>query len=244
MKRKRNLLKEPSWLAFATVLLAVLVALTAPVGATDATDAETGADEGPSKFVLILDEPGDSGNEIITGIDTRVLTPADVGATITIVDTPGPGLAIDCATTVVTVRDFPAGDLVTTLAPGDFNVSCTPAMATMTFTVAEAIDGRIRVAYEVMITDPDQTEFVNDGSIDIAGEMAVVSASDSLLAAGGQADDVLAATGINSSASVLILGSFTLLATGAYMFIISMRRAEIAGVTLDRRNAGQGISGR
>ena len=26
MKRKRNLLKEPSWLAFATVLLAMLVA--------------------------------------------------------------------------------------------------------------------------------------------------------------------------------------------------------------------------
>ena len=145
--------------------------------------------ENAGKFLVILDQPTAAGNEILTGIDTRLLTADDVGATVTIVDTPGPGVALDCSTTVGTIRELASGDVIATLDPATYTETCTPEMSTVVFEVTpEMVDQRVRFAFQMMITDANATEFTNDGSIDIAGDATNVSASDAFLEAGGAAN--------------------------------------------------------
>ena len=145
--------------------------------------------EGPSKFVVILDEPSANGNEILTGVETRLLTADDVGATVTIIDTPGPGVAIDCTTTTGTIRSFPAGDVISTLDAAAFTETCEPTGSTITFEVTpEMADQRVRFVFEMMITDAALSEFTNDASIDISGDVTTVNASDAFIVAGGQAN--------------------------------------------------------
>ena len=50
------------------------------------------------------------------------------------------------------------------------------------------VDTKVRATFELAITNPDQGEFSNDGSIDIAGDVTLVDAADAFLEAGGQAD--------------------------------------------------------
>ena len=146
-------------------------------------------DESAGKFVRLLDEPNDNGNQVISGIDTRLLTADDVGSTVTIIDTPGPGLVLDCSSTRGTLRDFPANDAVADISPDALTETCTETMSTVSFEVtADMVDHKVRIAFELMITDLNQGEFTNDGSIEIAGEVTEVNASDAFLEAGGQAD--------------------------------------------------------
>lgn len=77
------------------------------------------------KFSFTRSEPTPAGNEITSGIETRVLTAADVGLTITITDTPQAGIELDCSTTRVSVRN--AGAVVSNLSsPGDYTETCSP----------------------------------------------------------------------------------------------------------------------
>lgn len=144
-------------------------------------------DESAGKFVRLLDEPTENGNGVISGITTRLLTIDDVGATVTIIDTPGPGLALDCTTISGSRRDFPAGDSVGEVAAA--SETCEPTSATITFEVTpEMADHKVRFSFELAITDPDLPEYTNNGSIDIAGEATEVAGGDSFLEAGGAAN--------------------------------------------------------
>ena len=141
------------------------------------------------KFVRLLDAPNEDGNQVISGIETRLLTADDVGATVTIVDTPGAGIELDCAVTVVTIREFPSGDSLATVDPAAVTETCIPTSSTVSFEVTpDMVDTKVRATFQLRITNPDQGEFSNDGSIDIAGDVTLVDAADAFLEAGGQAD--------------------------------------------------------
>ena len=141
------------------------------------------------KFVRLLDAPNANGNQVISGIETRLLTADDLGATVTIIDTPGPGIELDCATTSVSIREFPSGDTLSTVPPADVTETCTPTSSTVSFEVTpDMVDTKVRATFELAITNPAQGEFSNDGSIDIAGDVTLVDAADAFLEAGGQAD--------------------------------------------------------
>ena len=142
--------------------------------------------DGATKFLRITDSPTALGNDVVTGIDTPLLTAADVGQTITVVDTPGPGLAIDCAAARGTFRNFPANTSAGAVPSSAFGLTCSPTMATFTYVVTPADVGlKIRFVLELMITDPTQTMFTNSGTVDVGGEVSSVSANDEFLAAGG-----------------------------------------------------------
>lgn len=79
-----------------------------PFEAGSVTVGPGGDDPSTRKFSFTLAEPTAAGNEITSGIQTRPLTAAEVGTTVTIVDTPGPGLEIDCSTTRVRSVQPPA----------------------------------------------------------------------------------------------------------------------------------------
>ena len=141
------------------------------------------------KFVRLLDAPNANGNQVISGIETRLLTADDLGATVTIIDTPAPGIELDCAATSVSIREFPSGDTLSTVPPADVTETCTPTSSTVSFEVTpDMVDTKVRATFELAITNPAQTEFSNDGSIDIAGDVTLVDAADAFLEAGGQAD--------------------------------------------------------
>ena len=141
------------------------------------------------KFVRLLDEPNANDNQVISGIETRLLTADDLGATVTIIDTPGPGIELDCAITSVSIREFPSGDTLSTVPPADVTETCTPTSSTVSFEVTpDMVDTKVRATFELAITNLAQGEFSNAGSIDIAGDVTLVDAADAFLEAGGQAD--------------------------------------------------------
>ena len=142
---------------------------------------------GARKFLRLLDAPDAAGNGAVTGIETPLLTAADVGTTVTIVDTPGPGLTIDCSTARASLRSFPAATNAGSLAASDFTVvSCTPTMSTITMVVTPAMVGfQVRFNIDLMITNPNQVMFTNSATVDVGGELTAVNGSDEFLVAGG-----------------------------------------------------------
>ena len=119
------------------------------------------------KFAFALADPTAAGNDITSGIETRALTAADVGTTVTFTDTPGPGTELDCSTTRSSIRDA-AGDEVGTIPAGGFTETCTPSGSMVTFVVTpDMVDMRVRIVWDMNITDPSLATFTNDAIIDI-----------------------------------------------------------------------------
>ncbi|MFC7501865.1 Ig-like domain-containing protein [Nocardioides sp. CPCC 206347] len=99
-------------------------------------------------------------------------TPID-GTTVTITDTPRPGLSIDCATVVVTVGDSRANDGtviadLTATYPDPGHIVCTPTSLTATWELPAG--WYMNVALDSDVTDPDLAEYHNDGTVALSGQ--------------------------------------------------------------------------
>ena len=147
------------------------------------------ASQEPWKFLFILDEPSARGNELVGGVNTRVLIADDVGKTVTLIDNPGEGFEIDCASTDLSVRDAATTGVVFTPAPGDFTETCTPATSQVVFVVSpQMVNRQVRYQAQFAITDPTRNRFTNEGSFQIGDEFTPLTATDRFFGADGEAD--------------------------------------------------------
>ena len=141
------------------------------------------------KFLFILDEPSARGNDLVGGVNTRVVTADDVGETVILIDTPGDGFAIDCASAVLSVRDAVTTGVVSTPATGTFTESCSPETSRVEFVVTPQMIGRqVRYQSQFAITNPTQNRFENEGSFEIGGELTPLVGTDRFFGADGEAD--------------------------------------------------------
>ena len=146
------------------------------------------SDPGPEawKFLFILDEPTDRGNEVVGGVSTRVLTADDVGTVVTIVDSPNEGISIDCSTARLTIRDVANRVIVSTLGSGTFTETCSTTTSQVEFVVTPDMVGhQVRYQAQFTVTNPTQNEFTNTGSVAIDGEVAELIADDRFFGAEG-----------------------------------------------------------
>ena len=138
------------------------------------------------KFLAALEEPSDLGNPLVSGVFTRTLNADDIGAVVIIEDTPGPGIAIDCRTTEVTVRAFPSMTVVATLTSAELLENCTPTRASVQLTVTPNMVGhQLRFWFQIAVTDPLRSDFSNSGTVTIRDEVTSVSDEERFYAAGG-----------------------------------------------------------
>ena len=141
----------------------------------------------PWKFLFILSEPTARGNAIVGGVNTHVLASEDVGTTVTIVDSPGEGIVLDCSTTEVTLRDPSNTSVVSILGAGVFTETCSLTTSQIEFLVTpEMVGFQVRYEAEFTITNPTQNEFTNNGSVGSGDEFVDLVADDRFFGAEGE----------------------------------------------------------